>query len=111
MPSFSHVTTGIGQPQYRWRESSQSRRRYEIVAWPRPSRSSQPTIFSSASRFCIPSKSGCEFTIGPSPEYGSSSPPSITRRIGRSKVCAKAKSRSSCPGTAMIAPVPYSMST
>ena len=39
MPHRSQVT-GIGQPQYRWRESSQSRRRYPILNVPRPSLSS-----------------------------------------------------------------------
>jgi hypothetical protein len=43
--------------------------------------------------------------------YGSSSPPSITRLISSPYACANAKSRSSCAGTAMIAPVPYSIST
>ena len=77
-----------------------------------PRSSSQSTIFSSASRLCIPSKSGWEFISGPSTEHGSSwSPQSITWRIGRSNVVAKSKSRSSCAGTAMIAPVPYSIST
>jgi hypothetical protein len=37
--------------------------------------------------------------------------PATTRTIGRSNFVANSKSRSSCPGTAMIAPVPYSMST
>ena len=81
-------------------------------AWPLPSRSSQSTILMSASRLCRPSNSACEFTIGPSPVYGSSSwwPP-MTRLIGRLYAVANAWSRSSWPGTAMIAPVAYSMST
>ena len=44
---------------------------------------------------------------GRSPPAGSET----TRLIGRPNALAKAKSRSSWPGTAMIAPVPYSMST
>ncbi|SCD46259.1 hypothetical protein GA0115252_106922 [Streptomyces sp. DfronAA-171] len=45
---------------------------------------------------------------------GSSPRPSVgatTQRRGSSKARAKAKSRLSCAGTAMIAPVPYPIST
>ncbi len=63
----------------------------------------------------MPSKSAREFTSTPLPVYGrpSSSPSfgAITWRIGRSNAFANAWSRSSCAGTAMIAPVPYSIST
>ncbi len=59
-----------------------------------------------------------EFTRRPVPEYASvsgvspSSPsPATTRRMGRPNLVANSKSRSSCPGTAMMAPVPYSIST
>jgi hypothetical protein len=37
--------------------------------------------------------------------------PATTRTIGSPNAVANSKSRSSCPGTAMIAPVPYSIST
>ena len=36
---------------------------------------------------------------------------STTRTIGSPNFRANSKSRSSCPGTAMMAPVPYSIST
>ncbi len=45
----------------------------------------------------------------PSPAYASPVKPSggcTVRMIGRSKTCANSQSRSSWPGTAMIAPVP-----
>jgi len=45
---------------------------------------------------------------GPSPVKAPSNPSgaSTVRMMGRSKISAKAQSRSSWPGTAMIAPVP-----
>src|SRR5207245_2264361 len=52
-------------------------------------------------------------TMRPSPKYGAPSEPcsmpsgEITSRISRPCRLAKSKSRSSWPGTAMIAPVPY----
>ncbi|SKT96667.1 Uncharacterised protein [Mycobacteroides abscessus subsp. abscessus] len=39
------------------------------------------------------------------------SPPEITSCTGKPKVFAKSQSRWSCPGTAMMAPVPYPSST
>jgi hypothetical protein len=51
---------------------------------------------------------------GPSPVYALPSNPSAgctVRMIGRSNVSANSQSRSSWPGTAMIAPVPYPIST
>ena len=39
------------------------------------------------------------------------SSPATTRTMGSENAVANSKSRSSCPGTAMMAPVPYSMST
>ena len=49
-----------------------------------------------------------ELTATPSPLKAASvtSPPFTTSRIGRPNFFANAQSRSSCPGTAMIAPVP-----
>jgi hypothetical protein len=77
---------------------------------PRPSDSSQATIWSNAWRLSIPSKRPL-FTIGPSPTQGRSPSQSITRRTSSPNLWANSKSRSSWPGTAMIAPVPYSIST
>ena len=74
-----------------------------------PSDSSQSMIARLPSDAGMPVKSP-EFTSGPSPAQGSS-PQSTTRRISRPNCSAKAKSRSSWAGTAMIAPVPYSIST
>ena len=70
-------------------------------------------IFALASRLPSPSKSGFELTNGPSPLNGSSPPAgsAMTRRTGNSNAVANSKSRSSWAGTAMIAPVPYSIST
>ena len=56
-----------------------------------------------------------ELIAGPSPRYGpspgiaSSNPAGgcTVRTIGSPNVSANSQSRSSCPGTAMIAPVPY----
>ena len=48
-------------------------------------------------------------TKGPSVSLPSAG--ATTGRIGRSKAVAKSWSRWSCAGTAMIAPVPYSIST
>ena len=54
-----------------------------------------------------------EFTSTPSPTTASSNGVSalspgaaMTRRMGKPKRVANSKSRRSCPGTAMIAPVP-----
>ena len=50
-----------------------------------------------------------ELIAGPSPVNASPSQPSggcTVRTIGRSNFVAKSQSRWSCPGTAMIAPVP-----
>ena len=60
-----------------------------------------------ASGVASPSRKS-EFTALPSPTYAASltSPPETTSTIGRSNARAKAWSRSSWPGTAMIAPVP-----
>src|SRR5688500_18328074 len=43
-PQFSQYTNGIGVPQNRWREISQSRRRYCTVALPFPCASRNFTI-------------------------------------------------------------------
>ena len=53
-------------------------------------------------------------TAGPSPTYALPSKSSggrTVRMIGSSKTSANSQSRWSCPGTAMIAPVPYPAST
>jgi hypothetical protein len=63
-----------------------------------------------ASRLWSPSKRPL-FTIAPSSVHGRSPGQSITRRISRPNFSANSKSRSSWAGTAMIAPVPYSIST
>ncbi len=73
---------------------------------------SNPVVLSRPSNWAL-------FTITPGPTYASrislpfSPPPfgAITSRIGSPYFFAKAKSRSSCAGTAMIAPVPYVTST
>ena len=44
-------------------------------------------------------------------ESASSPGPATTRTIGNPNRVANSKSRSSCPGTAMMAPVPYSIRT
>ena len=83
---------------------------------PRPA--SHSVIFALASATPRPSSeisSLAELTLGPSYEANASSHPQgpsavvgrlTTQRMGSSKARANAKSRSSCAGTAMIAPVP-----
>ena len=118
-PHEGQCTIGIGAPQYRWRESSQSRSRKFTVASPRPSCSSQAATFAIEAGEGSPSN-GPLSTITPSCGIASviasgsiGSDPSgwITTRTGSPCCRANAKSRSSCAGTAMIAPVPYSIST
>ena len=114
---------GIGGPQYRWREMSQSRKRYCVSNFP-PANSA---IFFLAFSESMPSNFP-EFTNSPSPSQhsetiftsGTACPGigsgtmrggSMTFRIGSLYFFAKSKSRASCAGTAMMAPVPYPEST
>ncbi len=110
---------GIGGPQYRWREMHQSYSRKRTVPLPCPSRSSQAVMSRSASlagrpvhgpecTSAYPSVSVSASSIGAS---ASCPARASTRVTGRPNLRAKAKSRSSCAGTAMMAPVPYSIST
>ena len=79
---------------------------------PVPLLSSQSMIRAFASATGSPSRlisSFAELIAGPSPVYASPSQPSggaTVRTIGRPNGSANSQSRSSWPGTAMIAPVP-----
>ena len=77
-----------------------------------PRAASQATICRCASRHGTPSNAA-EFISTPSSEtLGNVSPSTRTTwRMGSPKAVANSKSRRSWAGTAMIAPVPYSMST
>ena len=88
--------------------------------WPRPSFLEPGGHLGDRLRACGAPSNGPLFTITPSPGYasviaspssGSASSGWITGRTGTPCWRANAKSRSSCAGTAMIAPVPYSIST
>ncbi len=84
-----------------------------IVGLPMPFASAQAAIFGIASSAGRPSNAPL-FTTFPGPTYAvasvspSSFSPSgwMTTRTGRSYLRANSKSRSSCAGTDMIAPVP-----
>ena len=110
-PQPSQYTIGIGAPQNRCLDTSQSRSRYPTAARPRPLSSSVAVIAAIASDLFIPSN-GPELTRVPSPGVacqdgpGSGRSVCTTTRTGRSKARAKSRSRWSCAGTAMIAPVP-----
>jgi hypothetical protein len=58
MPQASQYTTGIGQPQNRWRDSSQSRSRKLTVRSPMPRSSSQSIAAAFAVATSMPSRSG-----------------------------------------------------
>ncbi len=97
----------------------QSFNRNWTVPSPMPRAFASAVIFARASSDGSPSQ-GPEFTMIPSFETASVSaatsgiPPSTgltTTRIGRSYLRANSKSRSSCAGTAITAPVPYSPRT
>ncbi len=90
----------------------QSCSRYCTCACACPLRASHATIAVPASRHGIPSN-GAELTSVPSSEtLGSDSPGTrTTSRMGRSNAVANSKSRRSWAGTAMMAPVPYSIRT
>ena len=81
-----------------------------------------PVFFASDAIVRLPTSLGVPLygplrTIRPGPVYAASSvacsspPAEMTSLIGRPLAFANAKSRSSCAGTAMIAPVPYDAST
>jgi hypothetical protein len=78
-----------------------------VAPRPWPFSSSQAIIAAFASATPLPFRNSLLITA-PSPVYApsKSSGVSMVRTIGRSNVCAKSQSRSSWPGTAMIAPVP-----
>ena len=112
---------GIGVPQYRCREMPQSFSRYWTVRWPVPRRSAFSAMIRRASVDHKPVYSP-ESTTRPGSEYASviveasseaSPSPSgwITTRTGSPYFRANSKSRWSCAGTAITAPVPYSPST
>ena len=116
-------TIGNGSPQYRCRLNNQSRNLYVIVFFPTPASSKRFAISSFASPVDSPSN-GPLLTANPSPtkhSIGSFShppPPTLTRgvadttsRIGSPNFVANSQSRMSCPGTAIIAPVPYPANT
>ena len=66
MPQSSQKMTGIGQPQKRWRDSSQSRRRYWTVRSPIPCSSSHSMALALASATPRPSSHSL-LMAGPSP--------------------------------------------
>src|SRR5256714_11002395 len=116
VPSVGQYTMGMGVPQYRCREMSQSRSRYVTLGLP------IPVFFASEAIAFLPISLDVPLygplrTIVPGPEYAASiarcsSPSGLTTSLIGSPYCfANAKSRSSCAGTAMIAPVPYVAST
>ena len=117
-PSSWQWMMGMGAPQYRCLEISQSRRRKDTAWRPVPCSSSHAVTAGMLSGVRRPSK-GPEFTMMPSCSWAlpMRSPCSVspsgwmTTRIGRPCSVANSKSRWSCAGTPITAPVPYSMST
>ena len=111
---------GMGSPQYLWRENTQSRSLYVIFGPPEFSSSSLSVIALLASVVVMPSKSPlltltpCSVnaaSIGmPSSSLTWSPPPTAagatTRFTPNPNFVANSKSRSSCAGTAITAPVP-----
>ena len=65
-PHLAQCTTGIGQPQGRWRDTSQSRRRKFTVRSPMPAFSSRAAISFLASSTDMPSRKR-EFASLPGP--------------------------------------------
>ena len=119
-PQSSQWIIGIGVPQYRCREISQGRIFQLMVSLPEPLISKAlVTAFMASSPYNPSKPSRGELTIHPwavsaESRGASASPPSSitrTRRIGISNAFAKSKSRSSWPGTAITAPVPYEAMT
>ena len=109
-PQHLQCTTGIGAPQYLWREIPQSLSLWFVIILPRPSFSNFSIIKLLASSELRPFISS-EFIATPYSEYAlepSLSPSSgfTTGFIGRLNLLANSKSLWSCAGTAMIAPLP-----
>jgi hypothetical protein len=99
---------GIGSPQSRWRENSQSRSLYMVLAAPAFRAARYWVMAGLASATVMPLRKP-EFTITPSPSCAVPScagPLSTTGITGKLCATANAWSRLSCAGTAMIAPVP-----
>src|SRR5256885_12304897 len=111
-PSTGQYTTGIGAPQYRCLEISQSRSRYFTARLPTPCASSQSQMRSTATDDSSPENSPL-FTSAPGPRYGSRSTPpgpheeAMTSRNGRAYRRAEPKTPPACAGPALIAPAPY----
>jgi hypothetical protein len=103
---------GNGSPQKRWRENSQSRSLVVTVPAPRSLASSQPMMACLASAMSRPFRLTSSLALlmaGPSPTYALPSKEAggcTVRTMGRPKFSANSQSRSSWPGTAMMAPVP-----
>ena len=115
IPHLSQYTTGIGAPQYLWREINQSLNLYCVLNSPNPLSTAFWVIAFLASVFFMPLNS-FEFTKTPSSVYAfvislgfnSLSTGEITTFNGKLYFLANAKSLSSWVGTAITAPVPYS---
>src|SRR5882724_1261454 len=121
---------GMGVPQYLWRETPQSLSRKMVSFFPNCLDAANAAIFSFATSVRRPLNSP-EFMLIPLPVNGSAgactdiedplskpdggaafaSSAATTVRIGRLYFLQNSKSRSSCAGTAITAPVPYSSST
>ena len=108
---------GIGSPQYRCREKSQSRSLNWTALFPRlrvPSHATD-SLFGLWRRKAVQRHFGIggidSRSIAGARLAVITLPPDTTSTIGSEYFFAKAKSRSSCPGTAMIAPVPYPIRT
>src|SRR5256714_6947041 len=99
-PSTGQYTTGIGAPQYRCLEISQSRSRYFTPRLPTPCASSQSQMRSTATDDSSPENSPL-FTSAPGPRYGSRSTPygpdddATTARTGGSDRHADSQTRDS----------------
>ena len=120
-PHVGQWMIGIGAPQYRWREISQSRSRNVTAGSPRPSLAPATRPPSRSTRASGSPSNGPELTITPScgvrlghrvgverlDARGAGSRPGPAARASR----ANSKSRWSCAGTPMTAPVPYSIRT
>ena len=114
IPQSSQYITGIGAPQYLCLDTSQSLNLKLTFIAPSLSFSSSSTIAFLASAVVKPSNLP-ELTSIPCSQNGSSgSLPAlsvITLSIGKLNLLAKAKSLSSCAGTAITHPVPYVANT
>src|ERR1043166_1831492 len=110
----------MGVPQYLCREIPQSFRRKMISFFPKPFDSANAAIFSLACSVGKPLNSpeliempqSMNGATVPTADAGLSSDDAATTvRIGSLYFLQNSKSRSSCAGTAMIAPFPYSSNT